>query len=546
METAMGAFGWVRASAAIGTALFAIGSPASGQCMHWQGMPTVWNGHDLTVYDIGSGPELYAGSDPAVVRWTGTHWVEVGVEFNDDVRTVCGFNDGGGPMVYAAGRFTADLWTGQPIWHIAKVSVGGYSNLGNGLPTPSPFADVYSMLVFDDGSGPQLYVAGSFTTYAGIASDNIVRWNGAWSGVGGGLALSVSALCVFDDGTGPALYASTVIQATGGGLVGALVKWDGAAWTIVASGMTRNGGQPTSAFGLVVYDDGSGPAVFAGGYFDTVNGIPANGLAKWDATGWSAVPGVPLAPVNSVRSLAVHDDGSAPALYVAGLASLQFHGFLARWDGSTWSSLGSGPGTSSPESMLTFDDGQGAGPALCATGQFLTVGGNIPSQGAGRWYGGCTHAIDPLCFGDGTYAVCPCSNWGALGHGCGNSAAGGGLLSSSGTTNPDALVLTSSSEPPTSTSLFLQSDILAPDFSVFGDGLLCLGGQLRRMYVKSASGGTAQAPGVGDPSITQRSAALGDPILPGSVRYYQVWYRDNATYCNAARYNVSNGLRVVW
>jgi hypothetical protein len=152
-----------------------------------------------------------------------------------------------------------------------------------------------------------------------------------------------------------------------------------------------------------------------------------------------------------------------------------------------------------------------------------------------------------MCFGDGTFAECPCANYGAVGSGCQNSAsASGALLFHSGTTNPDTLVLGSTSEPTTSTSVFIQSAALRSVQSFLGDGILCLGGQLRRLYVSSAVAGTAQAPQPGNPSITQRSASLGDPLVPGSVRFYQVWYRDNVPYCLPGAYNISNGLRVVW
>jgi hypothetical protein len=67
------------------------------------------------------------------------------------------------------------------------------------------------------------------------------------------------------------------------------------------------------------------------------------------------------------------------------------------------------------------------------------------------------------------------------------------------------------------------------------------------MYVKAAVGGTVHAPEGGDLPISVRSANLGDPLLPGAVRYYQVWYRDGApTFCTPNRSNISNGLRVIW
>jgi hypothetical protein len=162
-------------------------------------------------------------------------------------------------------------------------------------------------------------------------------------------------------------------------------------------------------------------------------------------------------------------------------------------------------------------------------------------------------AFTPFCFGDGSATInCPCNNTGAIGHGCNNSAAtGGALLSASGSTTPDSVVLTSSSELPSVLSIFLQGDSSAttPPF-FFGDGLRCAAGHLKRLYSKNASGGTVSAPGPGDPSITARSAALGDTIAPGSTRYYQVYYRDPVlSFCpqpSGDSWNVSGGVIIVW
>ena len=47
-----------------------------------------------------------------------------------------------------------------------------------------------------------------------------------------------------------------------------------------------------------------------------------------------------------------------------------------------------------------------------------------------------------------------------------------------------------------------------------------------------------------DPSITARSAALGDPIAPGDTRFYQVYYRDAAgAFCPPETFNATNGVR---
>ena len=185
---------------------------------------------------------------------------------------------------------------------------------------------------------------------------------------------------------------------------------------------------------------------------------------------------------------------------------------------------------------------------LYKTGGSMVVNGDVPS-GAGPAVG------TPFCYGDGSDPqvtnLCPCFNLGAPGRGCDNSAGTGGAeLTVSGTVSPDTVVLTSSNELATSLSIFLQGNAQVSAGAVFGDGVRCVGGQLKRIGTKNAVGGVATYPQGGDPSITTQSAALGDPIAPGSTRYYQTYYRDpNLAFCAAPMgdaFNVSNGQIIVW
>jgi Tol biopolymer transport system component len=126
--------------------------------------------------------------------------------------------------------------------------------------------------------------------------------------------------------------------------------------------------------------------------------------------------------------------------------------------------------------------------------------------------------------------ACPCSNPpGGAPRGCDNSAAtGGAQLTSSGSSSlaADTLVLLTHGETPAATSIVLQGDAELAGGVVFGQGVRCAGGALKRLYVKGASGGSITAPGPGDPSVSARSAALGDPIGAGTGRWYAVHYRD--------------------
>jgi hypothetical protein len=156
-----------------------------------------------------------------------------------------------------------------------------------------------------------------------------------------------------------------------------------------------------------------------------------------------------------------------------------------------------------------------------------------------------------FCFGDGldpnVHVSCPCANTGGQGHGCANSQnMNGAVLTAAGTTSPDTVVMTSSGELPSSLSVLLQGNVNASSGVVFGDGIRCASGNLKRLYTKNASGGVVSMPGAGDPSITTRSAQLGDTILPGTNRYYQTYYRDpNLTFC-APGFNASNAMQITW
>jgi Tol biopolymer transport system component len=161
---------------------------------------------------------------------------------------------------------------------------------------------------------------------------------------------------------------------------------------------------------------------------------------------------------------------------------------------------------------------------------------------------GATSAFSSFCFGDGSGAACPCGNTGNAGRGCQNSAStGGAVLTAIGgaSLSLDTVVLTSTSELPTATSVVLQgTSAVSP--AVFGDGLRCAGGILKRLYTRNAVGGVMTAPQMGDASISARSSALGDTIPLGATRIYQVYYRDaNLTFCPGG-FNVTNAIAIAW
>ncbi len=189
----------------------------------------------------------------------------------------------------------------------------------------------------------------------------------------------VVSFAVFDDGTGEALYVGGYFVTANGLIVNGIAKWDGAEWSALSGPLGT--GMSGAVDDLAVYDDGTGEALYAGGEFNTAGGVTVNFIARWNGTEWSALSGPSGTGVNDVvRTLVVHDDGGGEALYVGG--SFTTAGGIdvnriAKWDGAEWSALSgpSGTGMSGPVlDLAVYDDG--GGEALYAGGVFNTADGD--------------------------------------------------------------------------------------------------------------------------------------------------------------------------
>ena len=109
------------------------------------------------------------------------------------------------------------------------------------LHGPGMNDQVNALTVYDDGGGPELYAGGSFTMAGSVAANHTAKWNGSsWVPLGSGMSVSafpfVGALTVFDDGGGPALYAGGGFATAGGLTANNIARWDGASWTQLGSG----------------------------------------------------------------------------------------------------------------------------------------------------------------------------------------------------------------------------------------------------------------------------------------------------------------------
>jgi len=166
----------------------------------------------------------------------------------------------------------------------------------------------------------------------------------------------------------------------------------------------------------------------------------------------------------------------------------------------------------------------------------------------------------PGCFpGTAGVIACPCGQPANLSGGCRNFGTGattGAVLNGSGTASlaADTVVLTTSNHrtaPPAGIlNIFFTGSGSLSNGVASHAGVRCVSTQLKRLYTGSTTAGVLSMPGVGDPSVSARSATLGVAIAPGQTRHYFNVYRDPvaAVGCNDSTFysNLTNAGSITW
>lgn len=207
--------------------------------------------------------------------------------------------------------------------------------------------------------------------------------------------------------------------------------------------------------------------------------------------------------------------------------------------------------TSSGKTRLAAALGE-TGQALLAWGDSRNDGGDVLAQNV-RPDGslGLGPAGTAFCFGIG----CPCANDDPAA-GCAHGSGSGARLDAGGQADlsADTLVLLVSGSVPGQAGVFFQGTLAAAGLP-FGDGLLCGGGALIRLfYVVADASGCAASDGscgilIGGgplPISTHPEQTGPGAVAPGATRFYQYWYRDSHGSPCGTGFGLSNGLLVTW
>jgi hypothetical protein len=274
-----------------------------------------------------------------------------------------------GTNLYAGGQFANA--GGVRVNGIAKWNGSAWSALGSGMARPfNP--SVWALAV----SGTNLYAAGLFSTAGGVTATNIAKWDGsAWSALGSGLDNEVCALAV----SGTNLYAGGYFTNAGGVTVNGIAKWNGSAWSALGSGIssTLHPYWPARVLALAM----SGANLYAGGYFNTADGVLVNSIAKWDGSAWSALGS---GMNDEVHALAINGTNLYAAGYFTTAGGVPAN-CIAKWDGNAWSALGSGMNIIVYALAVSGTD-------LYAGGYFTTAGG-VTATSIAKWDGSAWSAL---------------------------------------------------------------------------------------------------------------------------------------------------------
>jgi len=240
---------------------------------------------DLEVYDDGAtGQQLYIAGNYGdlngnpdldhIAKWDGTTYTGVGGTIGGAVPLIVldlhQADLGSGNLLFAGGRFLTI--GGVAALNIAQWDGTSWTAMDSGLSRTSGFAQILHMATWDDGSGPALYVGGRFNLAAGAAvSRNIAKWDGvSWSSMGNGFDGDVHELVVFNDGSGEALFALGNFLNSGANAAAGIAKWNGTTWDGVTTSVDG------SIFTGIAYDTGEGDSLIIGGGFSQVDGVAAN------------------------------------------------------------------------------------------------------------------------------------------------------------------------------------------------------------------------------------------------------------------------------
>ena len=188
-----------------------------------------------------------------------------------------------------------------------------------------------------------------------------------WQPLGTGLGASGSTVGAV------ATFPDNSIVAYADGLLPSFMRWDGTAW--------RAFGSPNLDAGVWSLVRLANNDLLVGGSFRNIGGIQANRIARWNGTTWSTLgTGIDQSIVSRVNAIVEMPNGDIVIGGWFSTAGSVSANKIARWNGSAWSPLGTGM-DANVYALAALPNGQ-----LVAGGNF-TLAGGTPVNNIALWDG---------------------------------------------------------------------------------------------------------------------------------------------------------------
>lgn len=277
------------------------------------GLPELPDVTALAVVDFGNGPHLFAGTRTASAAesplwdWDGQAWAsaERGLEWTA-ISLLYPSTLNGRNVLFVAGFTGAD---GAARAQVAAWDGTAWTDLSAGARSSISFTAIHT---FDDGvNGPKTFLSGNLREGTEPLSLLSVLVGETWVAESAQPNCPIQSFAEFDDGNGTALYALGYFTAFGGMPVEGLARFDSPQWTEAAGGI----GLPAACYpadaSLVAWDDGTGPALYAFGEFNSFGGLELVGVPRWDGQQWSALNTLVFGGAGRAIDTLVLSDGAA-------------------------------------------------------------------------------------------------------------------------------------------------------------------------------------------------------------------------------------------
>ncbi len=374
----------------------------------WSAMGDGFNNtvNSLTLYNgsvVAGGSFTASGATTLgrIARWNGTGWVRFNtgttVDLTNTVNAVIQASNGD---LIAGGSFTTAGDNGTSTVTVNRLARWNGTAWGPVNPSGAVKGVASTVNALANAANSDLLVGGAFTT-AGTATTGSVTvnricrwaWNGAdWvvSAIGTGANSTVSVIAAEANGDFVIGGNFTSSPAT------RVARWDESAgmWTALGNGMD----QGVTALAVL-----PGGEIYAGGSFFTAGTGLARSLAYWDGSAWSPAWPADASPDRVVRSLLRLSNGS---VFVGGSFTNVSNEVAANgavvYDGGTWTPLtnGSASTTSPVTAMTTLSNGD-----VVVGGGFQTIQGSA-AHFVARWNGSAWSTIGSGLFNsNGTYPI---------------------------------------------------------------------------------------------------------------------------------------------